>query len=63
MGEKWWESALAGIGLVGSILVLTALLLMVAPPDETIELVDCVERGGPDSRVHLVRTDTETAAR
>ena len=36
MGEKWWESALAGIGLVGSILVLTALLLMMAPPDERV---------------------------
>lgn len=36
MSEKWWESALAGIGLVGSILVLTALLLMVAPPDERV---------------------------
>lgn len=40
MGEKWWESALAGIGLVGSILVLTALLLMMAPPDERVAYED-----------------------
>lgn len=38
--EKWWQTLLAGIGLIGSILVLTALSLVMAPPDERVVYED-----------------------
>ena len=38
--EKWWETALAGIGLVGAILCITALGLVLAPPDDRVAYED-----------------------
>ena len=34
MNETWWQSCLAYLGFIGSILVLTAIGLVLAPPTE-----------------------------